>query len=60
MTHQVDSFRFVDFMTRKVVEGWITKEERAAKEAEGDSMDPSRPTPRANAAFPLSVPGALH
>lgn len=32
MTHQVDSYRFVDFMTRRVVEGWIAKEERMAKE----------------------------
>jgi hypothetical protein len=27
MTHKVDSYRFVDFMTRKVVEGWIEREE---------------------------------
>lgn len=27
MTHQVDSYRFTDFMTRKVVEGWIAREE---------------------------------
>ena len=27
MTHQVDSYRFVDFVTRKVVQGWIAREE---------------------------------
>lgn len=27
MTHQVDPYRFTDFVTRKVVEGWIAKEE---------------------------------
>ena len=27
MTEKVDSYRFVDFLTRKVVEGWIAKEE---------------------------------
>jgi hypothetical protein len=32
MTHQVDSFRFVDFMTRKVVEGWVEKEKGLSKE----------------------------
>ena len=26
MTHQVDSYRFVDFITRKVVESWIARE----------------------------------
>ena len=26
MTHKVDSYRFVDFMTRKVAEGWIARE----------------------------------
>jgi len=32
MIHLVDSYRFVDFMTRKVVEGWVAKEERMAEE----------------------------
>ena len=32
MTHEVNSYRFVDFMTRKVVEGWIAREEGEAKE----------------------------
>jgi D-proline reductase (dithiol) PrdB len=27
VSHQVDSYRFVDFVTRKVVQGWITSEE---------------------------------
>ncbi len=27
MTHQVDSYRFVDFLTRKVVQAWIAREE---------------------------------
>lgn len=27
MTQKVDSYRFVDFMTRKVAEGWIAREE---------------------------------
>jgi len=26
MTHEVDSYRFVDFITRQVVKGWIAKE----------------------------------
>jgi hypothetical protein len=26
MSHEVDSYRFVDFVTRRVVEGWIAKE----------------------------------